>query len=140
MHNSVYQTLLSADQEVSYLSAYIDHYRQHYRYSAHIALYSNIAPCDHRIEHDILLPLINDVFRFGILQVDDPVIVFDLQLDRYCFTFGLYYKLNRAVYDERLQVTLIKLRVKLEKQYPDMHIIHRDQRNGTHLVFIKILF
>lgn len=140
MHHSVYQPSLSADQEVSYLSTYIDHYRQHYRYTAHIALYSNIAQCDQRIEHDMLLPLINDVFRFGILQVHDPVIVFDLQLDQNSFTFGLYYKLNRAVYDERLQVTLIKLRAKLEEQYPDMHIIHRDQLNDTHLVFIQILF
>jgi two-component system, LytTR family, sensor kinase len=140
MHNSVYHTLLSARQEVSYLSTYIGHYRQHYLDTARIELHTSVSECYHRVEHDMLLPLINDAFRFGILQVQRPVILFDMQLDKHSFTFGMHYCVNRTIHDERTQVTFMKLKRKLESLYPGMHILHRDHHNDTYLVFVQILF
>jgi len=140
MHNSTCKTLLTAEQEVNYLRAYINQYKSHYTDMARIVLHINIEPCSHYIEHDMLLPLINDAFRFGILRVEQPVIMFDLQLNKQSLTFGVHYHVNTWVYDERTQVAFLKMKNKLESLYPGRHILYRDYYQDTYLVLLKIQF
>lgn len=140
MQNSIHKGQLTAAQEVSYLCTYIHQYRQHYTGIAKIELHTDIEDCHHRIEHDLLLPIIDDAFRFGTFRVQEPAIMFDLQLEENYLTFGMHYRLNPNNYDERTQVTFLKLKNKLANLYPDKHILYRDYYLDTYLIILQIQF
>lgn len=140
MHNSIYQTQLRAELEVNYLCTYINQYRQHYANMAKIQLHTDINRCVYNVEHDMLLPLINDAFRFGILRVDNPAIMFDLQLSDNSLTFGVHYRVNAHVHDERTRVVYLRMKQKLESLYPGAHLLYRDYYLNTYLVLLQIHF
>lgn len=138
MQTSIISKRLTAWQEVNYLCTYIHQFRRYYQTLAKIEVHTNIAPCNQRIDHDLLMPFIDDAFRFGVFKISDPTLMFDLQLEKDYLTFGMHYRINTGSYDERTQVTFLKMKNKLEETYPGKHILYRDYYLDTYLVILQI--
>ncbi|MDT3401607.1 hypothetical protein [Mucilaginibacter terrae] len=140
MHNSTYQTQLRAELEANYLCTYINQYKQHYANMAYINLHTDIGSNSYNVEHDMLLPLINDAFRFGVFKVDAPAIMFDLQLNSNSLTFSVHYRTSNQIHDERTRVVYMRIKQKLESLYPGTHLLYRDYCLNTYLVILQIHF
>jgi hypothetical protein len=138
MHHQSSQKLLSASQETDYLASYINQLKLHCGDVAHVELYQASISCHHQLEHNLLMPLINDAFEFGIPGVEKPVIIFDLQLEDNRLTFCVHYKRNLTLYDERTKVTFLKFKQKLKVLYPDDYILYRDYYLDNYLVLVQI--
>jgi hypothetical protein len=132
------QKLLSASQEIDYLADYINLLKLHCGNIAYVQLHQTSIPCPYQLEHNLLMPLINDAFEFGITGVEKPVIIFDLQLEDNRLTFCVHYKRNLTLYDESTQVTFFRFKQKLEELYPDDYILYRDYYFNNYLVLVQI--
>lgn len=138
MSYPVNKDYFTAEQEVNYLSVYINQYRKHFAGIAQIELHTEIAPCNHPMKHDLLLPVIDDAFRFGTFRVQDPAIVFSLQLNETCLTFSVEYVFNSAIHDERTRVTFLRFKNQLEADYPGKHVLYRNYHLDTYLVILQL--
>jgi len=138
MHHQRYQKLLSASQETDYLAGYINLLKHHCGDVAHVTLYSVSITCHYQLEHNLLMPLINDAFEFGIPGVEKPMIIFDHQLEDDRLTFCVHYKRNVKLYDESTQVTFLKFKQKLEELYPGDYLLYCDYYLDNCLILAQI--
>ncbi|WP_342647637.1 hypothetical protein [Mucilaginibacter sp. CSA2-8R] len=138
MYRKSSQKLFSASQETDYLAGHIQRIKLNCVDTARIDLNYVSVVSQHQIEHDLLMPLINDAFEFGIPDVEKPIIIFDLQLEDNRLTVCVHYKRNMAVFDERTQATFLRLRRKLEALYPNDYLLYRDYYLDNYLVFAQI--
>lgn len=138
MYHQSSQKLLNASQETDYLADYINLLQHHCGDVARIDLQHVSVQCRYQLKHNLLMPLINDAFEFGIPGVEKPVIIFDLQLEENRLTFCVHYKRNLTLRDERTQVTFLRFKQKLEELYPDNYILYRDYYLDNYLVLVQI--
>ncbi len=138
MYHNSHQKLLSASQETDYLAEYIHWLKLSCNDIARIDLSYVSVDSQHQLEHNLLTPLINDAFEFGIPGIEKPIIIFDLQLEDDRLTFCVHYKRNMTTYNERTQVTYLKLKQKLEALYPNDYILYRDYYLDNYLVLVQI--
>ncbi len=138
MYHNSHQKLLSASQETDYLAEYIHWLKLSCNDIARIDLSYVSVDSQYQLEHNLLTPLINDTFEFGIPGVEKPIIIFDIQLEDDRLTFCVHYKRNMTTYSERTQVTYLKLKQMLEALYPNDYILYRDYYLDNYLVLVQI--
>lgn len=129
---------LTAEQEARYLCSCIEQYQKYYRDIVNIQLHTDIGTSGHRIEHDLLWPLIDDALRAGVFGTIDRSIIFNLQLTSNCLAFSVQYTYNLKKRDERTMVTYLRFKKELEDLYPDRHILYRDYYEDSYLVLLKL--
>ncbi|QJD95268.1 hypothetical protein HH214_04950 [Mucilaginibacter robiniae] len=138
MISPIHKEYFRAEQEASYVYLYINQYRELFTGKAQIELCTEINPCRCWIKHDLLLPLVDDAFRSGIINVQAPALCFNLKLTECYLTFGVQYVFNPAIHDERTRVAFMKTENQLKVHYPEQYILRRDYYEDTYSVILQL--
>lgn len=129
---------LSAEQEAKYVCSCISQYQKYYAGIVNIQLHTDINSSAHKVEHDLLWPLIDDALRTGVFVAAERSIIFNLQLTANCLSFSVQYTYNPQKRDERTMVSYLQFKRKLEQLYPGRYILYRDYYEDSYLVLLKL--
>jgi hypothetical protein len=141
---SVYQVnnpSISLEDEINYIKNYIS--LQELRLDGKVSISFN---CEGNtsavfIEPMLLIPFVENAFKYGISYVHESKISFELQLTENDLTFQVINIINEKpiVTDDQFSgVGIANVVARLELLYPKNHVLKIESKNGIHSVFLSI--
>ncbi|MGK0379369.1 MAG: hypothetical protein ACJA1Z_003197 [Patiriisocius sp.] len=141
---SVYQvnsSSISLEDEINYIKNYIS--LQELRLDDKVAISFNCKgnTSDVFIEPMLLIPFVENAFKYGVSYVHESKISFELLLTENDFTFQVINVINEkpnVIDDQFSGVGIANVVARLELLYPKNHVFKIESKNGIYSVFLSI--
>lgn len=136
-------TQVTVQQEMDYLRSYIELQKLRFSDAMRIELDIRMDTEAARlfIEPMVLIPFVENAFKHGASQVDQPYILIDLSVAEGLLTFKVVNPNDShpdAMKDDHSGIGLENVRTRLKLTYPDKHSLAIDDRNNVFTVTLNL--
>jgi len=132
---------VSLSKEVEYLNSYIDLQKQRFGKKLNTQISFNIEENWSRIEPMLLIPFIENAFKHGFSNIQNPEIIIDLTLKNNVLVFLVKNKFNKnseEIKDKTSGIGLANVKRRLELMYGVKHQLSINKLNGWFAVSLKL--
>lgn len=132
---------VSLSKEVEYLNSYIDLQKQRFGKKLNTQISFNIEENWSRIEPMLLIPFIENAFKHGFSNIQNPEIIITLTLKNNVLVFSVKNKFNEnseEIKDKTSGIGLANVKRRLELMYGVKHQLSINKLNGWFAVSLKL--
>lgn len=132
---------VSLSKEVEYLTSYIDLQKQRFGKKLNTQVSFTIEENWHRIEPMLLIPFIENAFKHGFSNIQNPEIIIGLTVKKSELLFSVKNKFNEnseEIKDKTSGIGLANVKRRLELLYGEKHQLSIDKSYGWFAVSLKL--
>ncbi len=133
-------TLALLSEEIEIINAYIDIQKMRTKNNLPVTYSLTGAVNQYQIEPNILLPLIENAFKYGMAEINDSFINIDITIKSDNLEFSVENKKSSLVLPdpEHSGIGLKNIKRRLDLVYPDCHEFIIKNKNDTFTVYVKL--
>ena len=132
---------VALSDEVEYLTSYIDLQKQRFGKKLNTQVSFNIEENWHRIEPMLLIPFIENAFKHGFSNIQNPEIIISLTVRNSVLDFSVRNKFNEnteEIKDKTSGIGLANVKRRLELLYSERHQLSINKLDGWFTVSLKL--